>query len=331
MRERPEDFDEAALPRVLAAEWGVAAVSVAHTPAGFGDHHWTAADEGGRRWFLTVADLPRKGYLGSGADAAYRGLTRAMDTAWSLANEAGLDFAVAPLRTGHGRTVHRLGDRYALSVFPFVDAPAGDFGETLSPADRGAVLDLLAALHRAAPPEGVPVAATVPASRAALAEAVRATGRPWQGGPFAEPARALLAEQWPALRGRLAEFDRRAGELAGAGPGPVVTHGEPHPGNVLRTGGRPLLIDWDTVGLAVPERDLWLVAETAEDLARYADAAGRVPDAGALEFYRLRWTLDDVAAFLADFRAPHARTRDTEFAWTCLTGTLASLTGIAIR
>ncbi|MFG2077560.1 phosphotransferase family protein [Nonomuraea maritima] len=72
------------------------------------------------------------------------------------------------------------------------------------------------------------------------------------------------------------EFDRPAAR-AGA---PVLTHGEPHPGNVLRAGSRTLLVDWDTVGTAPPERDLWHVVRDAGDLARYAAATGRTPDPG---------------------------------------------------
>jgi spectinomycin phosphotransferase len=41
----------------------------------------------------------------------------------------------------------------------------------------------------------------------------------------------------------------------------LVTHGEPPPGNILRAAGKLRLIDWDTAGLALPERDLWSVAE----------------------------------------------------------------------
>jgi spectinomycin phosphotransferase len=57
---------------------------------------------------------------------------------------------------------------------------------------------------------------------------------------------------------------RAGGRLAGAtsaarAVGPVLTHGEPHPANLLSAGGSLLLIDWDTVGLAPPERDLSLI------------------------------------------------------------------------
>ncbi len=44
-----------------------------------------------------------------------------------------------------------------------------------------------------------------------------------------------------------------------------------------------------------------------------------------LVLYRLRWALDDVADFVAWFRAPHARTPDTEPAWRALSGTLDDL------
>ncbi|NGO69998.1 phosphotransferase, partial [Streptomyces sp. SB3404] len=81
------------------------------------------------------------------------------------------------------------------------------------------------------------------------------------------------------------------------------------------SGGRLLLADWDTAGLALPERDLWQVAGTADDLARYADATGREPDPQALEVYRLRWDLEDAAEYVTWFRAPHTRTEDTESGW----------------
>jgi spectinomycin phosphotransferase len=105
----------------------------------------------------------------------------------------------------------------------------------------------------------------------------------------------------------------------------VLTHGEPHPGNLLRAGERRLLIDWDTVGMAVPERDLWLVARDEEDLARYTKATGRAVDHELLGLYRLRWALNDVAEFVEWFRSPHGRTADAEQSWDALTGTLAQL------
>ncbi|MBA9004988.1 hypothetical protein [Thermomonospora cellulosilytica] len=64
MRERPEDCDDRAVRQALTA-WDAETVSLAHTPAGFGDHHWTATDTLGRRWFVTVTDLTAKSHYGS--------------------------------------------------------------------------------------------------------------------------------------------------------------------------------------------------------------------------------------------------------------------------
>ena len=80
-----------------------------------------------------------------------------------------------------------------------------------------------------------------------------------------------------------------------------------------------MLIDWDTVGLAPPERDLWMVAtETGAELRRYTELTGRPVDMAAIELYRLRWALDDLSCFVRDLRAPHRRTPGTEHAWQAL-------------
>jgi len=306
--------------------WQIDAASLVYAPVGFGDYHWSATDTGGQRWFVTVADLAYKPQSGDRTEAALRGLRRAMDTASVLATAGRLDFVVAPLRTVEGDTVRRLGAEHAISVFPFVDGAPGCFDQVLTGPERGLVVDTLAALHSATPPAVTPVARPELATRVRLEKALGELARRWRGGPFAEPAWALVSDHAWGLRRRLAEFDRRVADLSRSGPQPVVTHGEPHPGNLVWSPGRHLLVDWDTVGLAVPERDLWWVA-TEVDLARYEQASGRVPDRSALALYRLRWALDDVALYVGSFCSPHARTPDTEQAWASFTGTVAQLTG----
>jgi spectinomycin phosphotransferase len=304
MRAAPDDLDEERLRRALR-EWGIDAASLTYAPVGFGDHHWIAAGEGGRR-FLTVADLRLKG--GPDTRATLRALRSAMDTAAALP----LDFVVAPLRAAGGRTVLPLGARYALSVFPFADGVAEDAEWTAD--DRGAVLDLLATLHRQPPPPSAPVLDLGLPARGLLEDAL--DGRiAWGRGPFGERARALFATHAPVLRRTLREFDRLAGKVAGGDGARVLTHGEPHPGNVLRGPDGLLVVDWDTVGVAPPERDLWSVAETPEDLERYAEAAGRAADSAALALYRLRWDLDEASVSAAWFRAPHERSPDADETW----------------
>jgi spectinomycin phosphotransferase len=130
----------------------------------------------------------------------------------------------------------------------------------------------------------------------------------------------------PAIRRRIEEFDRLVEDLSTSDNAPVLTHGEPHPGNLLQREGRYLLLDWDTVGLAPPERDLWSVVQSPQDLERYAEATGRTPDASALTLYRLRWDLEEVSIYVHWFRAPHDRSPDTEQAWHGLLEAVEHLT-----
>lgn len=85
-----------------------------------------------------------------------------------------------------------------------------------------------------------------------------------------------------------------------------------------------LLIDWDTVGLAPPERDLWMVVSDSGggDARRYTEATGRPVDPAALALYRIRWQLDDIAAFVHMFRATHHRTAEAEHMWHGRSNTL---------
>ena len=99
----------------------------------------------------------------------------------------------------------------------------------------------------------------------------------------------------------------------------VVTHGEPHAGNVLRTGETYVLVDWDTVALAPPERDLWMLADEGAEMTAYANATGHEPDQAGIDFFRLRWDLSDIAAFTDVLRAPHRHTADTQRAYDGLT------------
>lgn len=302
MRDRPAGFADDQLWTVLP-EFGVEPMSLAYAPVGFGDYHWYVTDKEDRRWFVTVADLDLKDYLGPDPLA---GLRRAMDTAARL-HDDGLDYVVAPVRAAGGETVVRVGARHAVSVFPLLDGGSDGFDQSQTAEEHDAVLTLLADLHSHQPPDETPVFSPDIPERHQLAAAC-ADPR-WTGGPFSQPAQEILGDHRAVLAASFDEFD----ELRVGVRGPVVvTHGEPHPGNLVWPAGKLHLIDWDTVGLAVPERDLSVVSG---DLRRYAEITGRVPDPAALRLYDLRWPLVDITYFASQFRAPHVRTPDTETSW----------------
>jgi spectinomycin phosphotransferase len=308
-------------------------VTARYAAVGSGSYHWVVRDGDGEPLFVTVDDLDDKPWLGQTRAAVFDGLRTAMDTALALRHQAGLRFVTASIPAVDGTTVRPLDPRYAIAVFPFLPGISGRFGEDRSAAERGEVVDMLAALHKSTQAAAqASVRAIALPGRGRLEAALRELGQPWPGGPFSEPARALLTRAAGQVHDLLRTFDQLAARVTAAARPPVITHGEPHPGNIIRAGTRRMLVDWDTVGLAPPERDLWMVASSeGEELRRYADATGRTADPAALTLYRLRWALDDLSAFVTRLRAVHHRTADAEHAWRSLGETFNGPFGLTER
>jgi spectinomycin phosphotransferase len=325
MRAAPEDLADNELVSSLLQGWRLNVVGAEYVALGGGSYHWRADEDTGRRHWVTVDDLEQKSYLGETPDSAFHGLRCALDTALAL-HEAGLDFVVSPVRTPTGETVRRLGTRHALAVFPFIEGSSHHFGDRLAPAERIELVGMLARLHRASPAAGVARPASLQlAERGSLEHALNTLDRQWVGGPFSERARALVASHAGHIRRLLDTFDRLADQVMAVAPEPVITHGEPHPGNIMSADGRLLLVDWDTVALAPPERDLWMLGPDSDDeLKFYVEASSRQVDDAAIRLYRLRWQLDDIASFVKRLRSQHRRNADTEHAWRALTNALAA-------
>jgi spectinomycin phosphotransferase len=264
VKDLPEEFDAGALAGTLAEGWGFDLVAADYAALGAGSYHWIVRDADGARAFATVDDLDQKAWLGDTRDAAFDGLRRAFDTA-AVLGDAGLAFVIAPMRTTDGESLRRIGPRYTIALFPFVDGRAGEFGDA-DPAERAAVVALLAELHRATPAVAA-VARSVGLElpgRGHIEAGLRDVDETWSGGPLAEPARRVLAERASDVAELLALADRLAANVAERRGDWVVTHGEPHPANVIRTGAGHVFVDWDTVALAPPERDLWMVVDDTE-------------------------------------------------------------------
>jgi spectinomycin phosphotransferase len=314
----PEELETSALIDFVADAWDFDIEAVRYAPVGGGSYHWVVEDPEGRLCFVTADDLDQKPWLGDVRDSAFDGLTRAFDTAVAL-SDGGLGFVVAPIPTTRGETVRRIGPRYTVALFPFVDGRTGTFGR-YETAERAALLTMLAELHGAAPAGSVAsrIDLDLPGRRR-LEAALGELNQTWSGGPFSEPARKLLASHASDVAELLALSDRLSVHVARRNTDWVVTHGEPHGGNLMRAGESHVLVDWDTVVLAPRERDLWmLVGDNGEEANVYAEATGHELDADAMNFFRLRWDLADIAAFTDLLRSPHRQTEDTAKAYDAL-------------
>lgn len=268
MRQRPPDLSDPDLRAAITPHWGLKDlddVELEYVPMGAGSYHWRAS-----RFFVTVDDLSDKPFLGHDPETVYERLGIALETAAGLRRH-GLEFVVAPLEASDRSVLCRLGNRYAVALYPFL-GKAQPLGRTLTADQRSAVSGMLARLHAARPLIGVRTSKVSPEvpRRADLELAL-----------ISESGPSSLLRNGAMIRSWLARFDQLVSKYEASNIERVFTHGEPHSRNVIPTGDGYVLVDWDTVGLAPRERDLWLVGGG---------------DAELCELYRLRWRLDDLSS-----------------------------------
>src|SRR5690348_3153683 len=101
MRDKPAGVTNADLIAALHAGWRIEARELAYLPVGAGGYHWSVDD----RWFLTVT-----------ADE-FGPLDRALRTALTLRQQAGLGFVLAAEPTRDGGPLRALPSGHNLSVF----------------------------------------------------------------------------------------------------------------------------------------------------------------------------------------------------------------------
>jgi spectinomycin phosphotransferase len=297
LRARPSNLADGAVSEAIERHWGSGHGDLEFLAVGAGSYHWRASIPAHPPLFVTVDDLDHKPFLGADADTVYEQLRSALETACAL-RQSGMEFVVAPIEGRDGNVLTRIGRRYAVAVYPYLGEPRA-FGGRLTVEERVALQDMLARLHGA--PKAVasltrPVRAEVP-FRHDLELALDGVNTAWQGDQYSEAARPLLAANAPAIRGWLERFDQLAAMSSPGSAELVITHGEPHSGNIVRSGTRFVLVDWDTVGLAPRERDLWLVGGGDPQLC---------------ELYGLRWRLDDLSSSVSVLLSPHDPDGDPE-------------------
>jgi spectinomycin phosphotransferase len=184
-----------------------------------------------------------------------------------------------------------------------------------------AVLDRLVTLHTATPSARRHALADdfqVPC-RNQLTKALTVTSNQSDNGVYAEPTRLLISRNEGSINERLAQYDLLVSDVIGRLERSVITHGEPHRANTIVTPEGVVLVDWDTVLIAPPERDLWWLArEDVGALAEYERQTAIRVDTAALDLYRLRWDLTDIALFTTQLLGPHNDDPESRTAWEAL-------------
>lgn len=318
MFSRPDVLTDEVIASVLEGAWGISVATSEYLPIGFGSHHWAVRTDANERWFLTVDDLAAKRHRPEEPPARPRQRLRAaLRTARQL-RDGGLRFVVAPRTTSSGDVLVSVPPHFEAALYPWVDGRSHAFGEYASEDDRLEVVERLAALHSvdlSTLPDAGDDDFMVP-NRDELLRAIDDGDRRWDTGPFGDRARRLLRDHTEEVDALLQRYDQLVQSARDGPDRRVITHGEPHAANTISTAAGRLLIDWDTVRIAPPERDLWMVLDGGTTpSAVYEARTGTRPLAPLLEMYRLLWDLTEIAGYTAFFRTPHLDTADAVESW----------------
>ncbi len=314
MFQEPDDIDRAHLAEFVSSAWDLKIETLAYEPVGFGTHHYKGTDAEGNRWFVNVDELEPE--PGTSIEEEFDTLDRRLRTAAAL-KRADLEFVHAPSGKPDGSVLEGFADDYAVSIYPFLDGESSPFGPYSDDDERRRVLTAIGRMHAAS--EQVP--ADLPPrddlevdARSQFFEALDELDQPWTAGPFAEPTRKLLIKDEARIRKLFDNYDEMKAKIPRDNW--VVTHGEPHAANILRTGDESfVLIDWDTVAIGPRERDLWMLQPKDGDWSDYATAGTNEVDPAALKLFDLRWALTEITTYTVWFRGPHEDDKDTSFAF----------------
>ncbi len=323
MKTPPLDLQPRSIALALSERWGIAGASLTYVPLGFGSHHWIAETPNGGKWFVTVDDL-RADHLADNEEASLELLTTAFQTAAHLRDTAGLSFVIGPTPNRNDGVVVRLTEHFSVAVFQFLDVAPTEYGEFRDPHDRNEAMRLVGQVHNATDQiatGNLRRNTLVIPGRAGLVDAMASLDSPWKAGPYAEPARRLLRESADSVFRKLQAFDSLVSQVMRASSSWVVTHGEPHAGNIIRTGsGQLVIVDWDSVALAPRERDLWmLVNESKPDWTDYRETTATASlSQPTMDAYGKHWDMSEIAIYVAWCRRPHERTEEMVIAWESL-------------
>ena len=326
----PDGLTEHDLGSALRRHWGIEVAQLRYAPVGWGSHHWVLTARDGSTRFVTVDELDaRRDRAEEPRAAVLQRLAGALGAARALADSGG-EYVEAPARGKDGSLLAPVTDAFAAAVYPLVDGEGFSWGHPVSAEHRAALLGMVVRVHAA--PAGVRDRAPSDDYAIQHRDGLEASLREGAGGarstgPYSAPVAELVADHAAALRVALATYDGLVDEARRRTDAALVlTHGEPHPGNTMRTAGGWRLVDWDTARVAPPERDLWSM-DPGDGSAHeaYAVATGRALRPVVLELYRRRWDLTDVAVDVARFRRPHHGTDEDARAFDVLRGQVGAV------
>jgi spectinomycin phosphotransferase len=302
------DIPAGRVGEVVRREWLVDINTVDHLEAGSTGWHWVLGDDDGPRWFATVDPVD--------TDDERSARIEAFEAAWQLAQQ--LPFAVAPVHTRAARIAVDIGAGLLLTLTPYLDGEPFGSGTLTDDAERVVVAALLGELHSQVRPRRLAVWRPRVGGRTdtGLTDLERCLDQDlWAGGPWSGPAARLVLDARPVVRAALRRYALLGAAVTGNIDRWVVTHGEPHTGNLLRTADGLRLVDWGAVALAPRERDLAQTlgeADGEEPWYAYMEAGGRPeplsPD--TLELFCLQRHLSVLCESAVRFSRPHQDTQD---------------------
>lgn len=304
----PADLAVVEIAEVVSQEWGIAGAP-------------ERLPVGGDSWSFRIADVfvnVRHAYGQRKPWRRPRNVEAAFTAASRLAPE--LDFLLAPMPTNAGAPIARSG-RFAISLWPHLDGQV--HYRTYETPELTQVTKWISRLHAATSSvDDIPV--DQEDFEVGIAQALRnALDRvDSSDGPYAVRFIALVEKHRATVLTQLAEFEALADRLRDRQYQPVLTHGEPFPGNVFEErNGRRWLIDLGELMLAPRERDLGYLAMLAKQVDRDVPERvyGAANNSDYVRFYRLRWGLSEITEYVDRFSRPHDGGPEDEFAWTELT------------
>jgi aminoglycoside phosphotransferase (APT) family kinase protein len=306
-------LDRAELISLLNAEYGLDVTALHFQPKGADSFCYLAACADGALGFVKL--YPGFRFANTAE------LERALRLTQFLRAEAGLEFVVSPRPTRQDRALCSFGP-HAVAVFDFVEG-ATAHEQPLAADEQAQVARALAALHQSAGHPGLPAPEramfTLP-FKPLLLRVLKAAEDPALAQTDDQRRLRDLLNRERADVLAMVERMEGLGRALSQRTEPVLTHGEPTAGNVLRTpAGELRLLDWGELALGPAERDLnYFAGERLKPfLAKYSDARARPPQlrAEAFGFYFYRWTLSEIADYSARIFWHTSNSKELAWAW----------------